>query len=223
MPAEPISWRPRRRCPARRATALDLLLPGATPAAHFEELKDLDLTECGDALDALAAEQGDLDGYRLVTFGNRTPDELVDGFCALMSVFMDDVPIGDLALEGSTWTPERLRGAERRRQEQGRMQFFAVAVAPDGAVAGLSNVFTTPPATTKAEIGGTMVGKAHRGHGLGLAMKLATHRELRAAYPECQRVETGNAGVNQHMNAINERMGYRVVEDLHEYQKVLSG
>ncbi|WP_161962408.1 GNAT family N-acetyltransferase [Nocardioides speluncae] len=189
--------------------------------AHFEELKNLDLTQYGDGLDALAAEQGDLDGYRIVTFGVWAPDELVDGVCGLLSDFMDDVPLGELAFESSTWTPERLRAAERRREERGKVIFSAAAIAPDGAVAGLSDVGTTPPETTKAEIGLTMVGREHRGHGLGLAMKLATHRELRAAYPECQRVETGNAGVNQHMNAINERMGYRIVEDFHEYQKVL--
>lgn len=189
--------------------------------AHFEELKDLDLTERGAGLDALAAEQGDLDGYRIVTFGLRTPDALVDGVCAVLSAFMDDVPLGDLAFESSTWTPERLRGVEERWRQQERLVFSAAAVAPDGTVAGISDVRTSRADTTKAEIGLTMVDRAHRGHGLGLAMKLATHRELRAAHPECRRVETGNAGVNQHMNAINERMGYRIVEDYHEYQKVL--
>ena len=66
-----------------------------------------------------------------------------------------------------------------------------------------------------------MVTPAHRGHRLGLAMKLATHRALRATYPECELVITSNADVNQRMNDINEAMGYRVIEQLMEVQKRL--
>ncbi len=39
--------------------------------------------------------------------------------------------------------------------------------------------------------------------------------------PECELVRTSNAEVNSHMNAVNERMGYRLVEDLLEVQKEL--
>jgi hypothetical protein len=34
-------------------------------------------------------------------------------------------------------------------------------------------------------------------------------------------VRTGNADVNEHMNAVNEQMGYRLVEDIVELQKRL--
>ena len=62
----------------------------------------------------------------------------------------------------------------------------------------------------------------HRGHSLGLALKLANHRALMAALPACEFVRTSNAEVNSHMNAVNERMGYRLVEDVIEVQKVRS-
>ena len=61
-----------------------------------------------------------------------------------------------------------------------------------------------------------------RGHRLGLGMKLATHRAVRAAHPECTAIVTSNADVNTHMNAVNEALGYRVLEQLLEYQKHLS-
>jgi hypothetical protein len=67
----------------------------------------------------------------------------------------------------------------------------------------------------------TMVLPDARGHRVGLAMKLATHRALRASYPACTAVVTSNADVNDHMNAVNEALGYRVVERLPEYQKWL--
>ena len=66
-----------------------------------------------------------------------------------------------------------------------------------------------------------MVMPEARGHRLGLGMKLATHRALRAAYPACTAVVTSNADVNDHMNAVNEALGYRVLEQLLEYQKRL--
>jgi hypothetical protein len=40
-------------------------------------------------------------------------------------------------------------------------------------------------------------------------------------FPECGYVETGNAGVNAPMNAVNERMGYRVVERCLDVQRQL--
>ena len=52
-------------------------------------------------------------------------------------------------------------------------------------------------------------------------MKLTAQRRLRADYPGCELLVTDNAGVNAPMNAVNERLGYRVVEDLLELQKRL--
>ena len=55
----------------------------------------------------------------------------------------------------------------------------------------------------------------------GLAVKLANHRFLRAALPECTTVMTENADTNEHMNAVNEALGYRTIETLLELQKKL--
>ena len=72
-----------------------------------------------------------------------------------------------------------------------------------------------------ARIGVTMVLPEHRGHRLGLATKLASHRALREQVPACELVVTSNAEVNTHMNAINERMGYVELETLVEYHRLL--
>ena len=190
--------------------------------AGLEQQKVIDLGECGPALDALEAEVvGGLTGYRIVTWGAETPEEYIESYCRLLSVFISEMPIEDLALEDSEWTPERLRANEARGRDIGRVSVVAAAVAPDGQLAGVHDLRPSTPDLEKAYIGITLVDQDHRGHSLGLAMKLATHRELRAAYPQCRIVATTNAGVNEHMNAINERMGYRVVEDLISLQKVL--
>ncbi len=59
----------------------------------------------------------------------------------------------------------------------------------------------------------------HRGHALGIAMKVANHRAMRTLFPECRIVMTGNADVNAAMNAVNAELGYRTVERCIELQR----
>jgi len=56
---------------------------------------------------------------------------------------------------------------------------------------------------------GTLVSPAHRGHRLGLAIKVANLRLLQRTHPQITTVVTYNADVNAHMVAVNERLGYR--------------
>ena len=71
------------------------------------------------------------------------------------------------------------------------------------------------------QVGITIVDRAHRGHRLGLALKLATHDLAVATQPSLASVDTSNAVVNTHMNAVNEALGYRTIETLLELQKKL--
>lgn len=190
--------------------------------ASVEQQKVLDLATAPKGWAALDDEVAERIGdYRIVTWGMDTPDEYVDGYCALLSSFMDEIPLGDMALEGSLWTPERLRSGEARSRTIGREPFVGAAIAPDGTVAAVTDVRYLRDEPRVAHVGITLVAKAHRGHRLGYAIKLANHRALIAAHPGCEVVSTSNAGVNAHMNLINERMGYVVVEDLVDLQKVL--
>jgi RimJ/RimL family protein N-acetyltransferase len=56
----------------------------------------------------------------------------------------------------------------------------------------------------------TAVARAHRGHRLGLLLKIAMQQWLAEAEPQLRRILTGNAGANEHMIAINEALGYQV-------------
>ncbi len=192
------------------------------PVASSEQTKVLDLKEAPELWPAIEAEVGRaLGDYRVAVFEERTPDEYVDDFCALLSAFIGEVPTGDLDLEEAAWTPERLREGERRAMAIGRVQVMAVAVAPDGHLCGFSDVRINRGDPRHAEVGGTLVLPGHRGQRLGIAMKLATHRRLVDLFPSCGYIETGNAGVNAAMNAVNERLGYRVVERCLDVQKRL--
>jgi hypothetical protein len=57
----------------------------------------------------------------------------------------------------------------------------------------------------------TAVAREHRGHRLGLRLKLAMLDLLARQEPQVKHILTGNAETNAHMIAINEMLGYRVV------------
>ena len=139
--------------------------------------------------------------------------------CAALNRFIGMIPTGDLEMDDLDYTPERLRRNEARGVDLGTTRLVGAALAPDGTLAGYTDLFVEQAVALPGRIGITMVLPEHRGHSLGLAMKLATHRSLVAQVPECRIVATGNADVNAHMNAVNERMGYRLVEQLLEFQK----
>jgi len=191
------------------------------PIAQREAVKVLDLDDHPDwtPLARKAAERAG--GYRIRTWGEVTPDDLAPALCEALNVFVSMIPRGDVAIEDIAMTPERLRRNENRALELGRRRHTAAAFAPDGTLAGYSDLFVPPHVVDHADVGITMVLPEHRGHALGLAMKLATHADLMAAEPACRLVTTNNADANAQMNAVNDQLGYRLVEQQLEVQKTL--
>jgi hypothetical protein len=57
----------------------------------------------------------------------------------------------------------------------------------------------------------TGVTRAHRGHRLGLLVKVAMAEWLKAAEPQVERLQTWNAQSNQYMIAVNEALGYTIL------------
>jgi GNAT superfamily N-acetyltransferase len=186
--------------------------------ASRDSIKELALDDYAERRPGLPSGPG---GYRIVTFDTVCPEEHVESFGRLLGMLMDEIPLGELDLESSEWTPERVRAAEHRQVETGRHVHTAIAIAPDGEVAGVSDVRVDEADREHAQVGITLVHPQHRGQRLGLALKVATHDLVRAAYPSLRTVDTSNAEVNTHMNAVNETLGYRSIETLLELQKRL--
>lgn len=189
--------------------------------ASRESIKELTLADFAERRDALAASAPVPDGYRIITFDTVCPEEHVASFGRLLGMLMSEVPLGELDLEASEWTPERIRAAEQRQVDTGRHVQTAMAIAPDGAVAGVSDVRVDDSDPVHGQVGITIVDPAHRGRRLGLALKIATHDLAVATYPDLVSVDTSNAEVNTRMNAVNEALGYRTIETLLELQKRL--
>lgn len=164
-------------------------------------------------LDALEAEAAERTGpYRIEVWDDEVPEPHLGTYGVLMRQLELDEPDEEFEHEAPEYTPERIRENERRRRESGLRAIIAVAVAPDGSFVGNSEVHVhTAPGTTVGWQENTLVMPEHRGHRLGLALKVATHRQLRQQAPQLRSVVTWNSHVNPWMIWVNEKLGYRVI------------
>lgn len=173
-------------------------------------------------LDRLAAEAArHHGGYELRSFTGPIPDDLVEAWARLDSTLMTEAPMGEIEREAEAADVEALRAREAMVAAQGRQKLSAVALSPDGDLVALTDLAVTEHESERAYQWGTLVRPDHRGHRLGLAVKIANLRLLQQTHPQITTVVTYNADVNAPMVEINERLGFRPVSYLGEVQKRL--
>jgi GNAT superfamily N-acetyltransferase len=147
-------------------------------------------------------------GYSLVTWRGPTPAEHRQGVAEMFTT-MNDAPNRPDS-EREVWDEQRvIDQLDRRQQAMGGRTYLVAAVSDaTGAMAALTEVRIDPDVPGWAMQGNTAVGRAHRGHRLGLLVKAAMIEWLAEAEPRARRYATWNAVVNKHMIAINEALGY---------------
>lgn len=159
-------------------------------------------------------------GYHLSTWSGGCPDGEVAAVAAMRTEMERAVPQGDLEGEPRVWDVARVRAVEARTRRQGYASIASMARGPGGEPAGYSQLFV--PAHNPGEVyqDDTVVLEAHRGRGLGEALKALNLLRLQAEHPGRSRVHTWTAEVNTSMWEINRRFGFRPVEVAHRLQKV---
>jgi GNAT superfamily N-acetyltransferase len=163
-------------------------------------------------------------GYRLQTWFDRCPDELVDERALLARRMSTDAPAGDLVLEEEQWDATRVRAEEELLERQSRKRIATGAVEEaSGHLVGITEIAIPRDVPQTAYQWDTVVLREHRGHRLGLWLKVANLRVLAEASPATQRISTWNADDNTHMIAVNEALGFQVVGRLLSWQKKLDG
>ena len=162
------------------------------------------------------------DGYRIETFQGPVRPEERDQMAALKARMSTDAPLGDLDYDPETWDAERVVEQEQQFASMGGTWWTSVARAPDGAWAGFTQLLWSPNEPARLYQEDTLVLREHRGHRLGLLMKLATLERATAEAPQARVVTTENATSNSHMIAINEAMGFRATEIVEEWQADVS-
>ena len=174
--------------------------------------RGLDLPLQESLLDALQAEAEEkLGEYRVELWDGAIPEEHLAAYGRMLHQLELDEPDEDVEHEAAEYTPERIRESERRLAAEGSVSITAVAVAPDGSFAGNTEINVhTAAGSTLGWQENTLVMPEHRGHRLGLALKVATHRQLQRRAPQLRSLVTWNSHVNPWMIEINEKLGYRI-------------
>ena len=158
-------------------------------------------------------------GYRLVSWQERVPEEHVADIARLMHRMSTDAPLGDMDWEPEAWDGPRVRAKEDAAIRRGRTGFGTLAVhETTGQVAGFTDVGFSRYQPEVAYQWETIVDRDHRGHGLGLVLKTHNHRQLRQQSPATRWINTWNAESNSFMVCINERLGFRPMDYWTEWQ-----
>jgi GNAT superfamily N-acetyltransferase len=158
-------------------------------------------TRLAEAVDAAA-------GYRTVSWQGRTPEEWVEAIALLRTRMSTDAPNAGIELT-DVWTAERVRAVDDLWEASPRVALTSIVVEEaTGQVAGFTELDVSSESDRPAEQMDTLVLREHRGHRLGMLLKLANLRELAARFPACDRVETVNAEENRPMLDVNDSLGF---------------
>ena len=150
------------------------------------------------------------DGYETIAWSGPTPAAHRPAMRALHEAMSTDAPQGGLSFEPETWSDERLAEFERQKTAGGRTMRTVVARhIRTGDLAGFTSLFVGSGDVARQH--DTLVLREHRGHRLGMLLKLANLIELRDHHPSHPRVSTMNAEENRHMLAVNEATGFAPV------------
>ncbi|MFD1147202.1 GNAT family N-acetyltransferase [Saccharothrix hoggarensis] len=151
------------------------------------------------------------DGYRAVRWVGSAPEDVVASYAAARSA-IHDAPTGTTEFRAPEWTVERVRAAEAELRRENTEQRVVVAVhEATGAVVGLTEVVLLPHGPRTSYQGDTAVLAAHRGHGLGLALKGVMAHWLVSDHPDLERMGTVTNADNEHMVRVNHRLGLATV------------
>jgi RimJ/RimL family protein N-acetyltransferase len=156
--------------------------------------------------------EGAAAGYSLVNWAGPVPEKFVGPLASVMNAYADAPRAEDV--EPEEWDAERVREREGRWVRAGVMRGYGVAALHDatGEMAAYTAIEVDPEAPEWGYQGLTAVTRPHRGHRLGLLVKTAMLELLAEAEPEVKYISTGNAAANEHMIAVNDQLGYEVVE-----------
>jgi GNAT superfamily N-acetyltransferase len=169
----------------------------AVPAGHLARLR--------------ASAESAACGYSVASWDGPVPGDHLAGVAAINAATAD-MP-REPGHEPQRWDAERVRLDERRAAAQGLRSYTVAARSlGTGELAGLTQLGVDPaePAWGFQEL--TAVTRPHRGHRLGLLVKVAMLELLAEREPQVTRIITGNADANEHMVAINADLGFAVLD-----------
>jgi GNAT superfamily N-acetyltransferase len=217
-----------RRAQSEACGSIGVEVVGDTSAADFFEalgfrcafvemrnLLDLSTVDWPQ-LSVLAAGVGS--GYRIEYHPGGPPEPILDEYAKAKSTMRLN-PAYDLELRPSSYDSDRLRESIETLHARGLKPFVVLAVhEQSGTVAGLTEVVIPAQRPTRADQYDTVVVQAHRGYGLGRALKARMLTELRSDEPQLEDVQTWNAMGAEAMSRINNELGFKPNRQWSEFE-----
>ncbi len=159
--------------------------------------------------------------YEVVRMPGAVPESmLVD--VATMTAAINDAPTEGLDIEDEVFSAERIRAFEASQEARNRRLYRLVArERATGTLAGQTLVGVMVDRPWYALQFDTSVVRAHRGHRLGLLLKIGMMRWLGEEEPQLQFIDTDNAASNSYMIDVNKILGYEITATMIEWQRRL--
>jgi GNAT superfamily N-acetyltransferase len=172
-------------------------------------------------VDALELENiGASTDYEFVSWWRHCPEELVESRARLATTLTADEPHGDLEVETERYDVERVRRWERDLENVGRELACTGAVSrATGELAAVTEIGMPRPGEDLGMQFATVVAREHRGHRLGILVKLANLRLITGHASRPTRICTWNAESNDHMIRVNEEIGFQIAGRAFNWQK----
>ena len=162
--------------------------------------------------------------YRLHTFVDRTPPEWLQDMAMLQTRMSTDAPSAGMEEVEDVWTVQRMLDWENRNAEGPRSELVAmVEHISSGRLAGFTSLSVPPELHRTVTQEDTIVLKEHRGHRLGMLMKLANIEHLERVAPGHPSITTSNAEENRPMLSVNEAVGFVAVGYEGAWKRVVAG
>ena len=154
------------------------------------------------------------DSYELSVHVGGVPQELRQGVCDASNRLILDAPTGDVEFEPESQTVEDYETMLEHLRDTGRTIITAVAVHRESGVVAAYTDLSVPAGDPHIVFQwGTLVLPEHRGHRLGMAVKVANLDELARVAPERRSVQTMNDEQNPWMVQINKDLGFAIIEE----------
>jgi GNAT superfamily N-acetyltransferase len=184
-------------------------------ARRRQVLADLDQAEIKRLWTEAAKAASD---YRLEQLQPPITDDLLSELVEVTAA-INDAPMGDLTYEDEKFDLQRLRDFETAlRGREDRSYRVLARHRTTGEVGGHTMVIIHPLRPHFGMQADTAVARHHRGHRLGLLLKIDMMRWLAETEPQLKIIETWNNADNSFMINVNEALGYRLSRIFNMYE-----
>ena len=190
---------------------------------QIERVSQLVLPVPGIDARAAAAQERSGTDYVPHYWVGGTPVKWLDDMATLLTRMTTDAPSAGLEEPEDIWTAQRIADADERNERMNGRPRVTVAVEhlPTGRLVGFSKISVPEQRHRAAMQYGTLVLREHRGHALGMLMKVGNLAHLERVRPGHPSIITFNAEENRHMLDVNEAVGFAPIANESAWRKDL--